>query len=174
MRAAPSRSWARRANVCGPVRRHGCGGRRDPRSTDADELVQAFQEGLFATAEGDRVEVALEVQHTLGECLLVGERPEHPMLDGAFGDQMDDGHGPRLVLAPGARDALFEACRVPGQIAIDDDAGVLQIQAGAAGVGGEEQAAFRIGLDRLISARRRLGPMKGPKMPRFQAEDRYA
>ena len=86
----------------GPVRRHGGGGRRDPRPTNADELVQAFQEGLFATAEGDQVEVALEIQHALGECLLVGERPEHAMLDGAFGDQMDDGHGPRLVFAPGA------------------------------------------------------------------------
>ena len=52
--------------------------------------------------------------------------------------------GRRLVLAPGAGDALFELGRVPGQVAVDDDAGVLEVEADAAGVGAEEDAAVGI------------------------------
>ena len=50
----------------------------------------------------------------------------------------------RLVFAPGAGDALFEPRGVPRQVAVDDDAGVLQVEADAAGIGAEEQAAIRV------------------------------
>ena len=52
--------------------------------------------------------------------------------------------GRGLVLAPGAGDALFESGGVPGQVAVDDDAGVLEVEPDAARVGAEEEAAVRV------------------------------
>ena len=77
------------------------------------------------------------------------------MLDGIFRNEMNDGDRPGLVLAPGAGDALFEPGRVPGEVAVDDDAGVLQVKPGAAGIGAQEDAAARVVFEAWISARRR-------------------
>ena len=87
------------------------------------------------------------VEHAVGQGLLVGERVQHAVLDGVLGDQVDDRDRAGLVLAPGAGDALFELGRVPGQVAVDDDAGVLEVQARRAGIGAEEDAAVRVGLE---------------------------
>ena len=65
----------------------------------------------------------------------------------ASADQVDDVTGRGLVLAPGAGDALLELGRIPRQIEIHDHAGGLEVQAEAAGVRGEEQAAVRIALE---------------------------
>ena len=66
------------------------------------------------------------------------------MFEGVLGDEVDDGDGAALMLPPGAGDPLFEASGVPREVAIDDDAGVLEIEAHAAGVGAEKQAAGRV------------------------------
>ena len=66
------------------------------------------------------------------------------MLDGVLGDEVDDGDGARLVLAPGTGDPLLELGGIPRQVAVDDDAGVLEIKADAAGIGAEEKAAVGI------------------------------
>jgi hypothetical protein len=63
------------------------------------------------------------------------------VFNSVFGDKVDDGDGAALIFAPGAGDALFELRRIPGQVAVDDDTGVLEIEANAAGVGAEEKAA---------------------------------
>jgi hypothetical protein len=51
-----------------------------------------------------------------------------------------------LLRGEGAKvgDALFEAGGIPGKVAIDHDAGVLEVQPDAAGIGAEEEAAVRV------------------------------
>src|SRR5260221_643849 len=49
----------------------------------------------------------------------------------------------------GASDALLEYGRIPRLVDVDDDAGVLEIESNAAGVRGEEDAAFRIFVESL-------------------------
>lgn len=49
------------------------------------------------------------------------------MLNRVFGDQVNDADGFCLMLAPGARDALFQFGGIPREIAIDDDARVLKV-----------------------------------------------
>ena len=53
------------------------------------------------------------------------------------------------MLAPRARDALFHLRRIPRQVAIDNDAGVLQVQFGAAAVSAEEDSAIEIIFERV-------------------------
>ncbi len=91
------------------------------------ELLQFRQKRLAAAAEFDFLQVALAVEHAVGQRLFVGQRVEHALLDGVFGHEVDHGHGPRLVFAPGAGDALLQFGRVPWQIAVDHDACVLQV-----------------------------------------------
>src|SRR5439155_10345079 len=75
------------------------------------------------------------------------QRLEHAVLDGVFGNEVDDGDRSSLVLAPGARDALLEFGRVPWQVAIDHHAGGLQVQPGAAAVRAEKNPAVRVVLE---------------------------
>ena len=49
-----------------------------------------------------------------------------------------------LSLAPSAGDALLEFCGIPRQIDVDDETGVLEVEACAAGLGGEENPAVRV------------------------------
>ena len=81
------------------------------------------------------------VEHAVGQRLLVPEQMQDAVLDRSFADEIDDGDRARLVLAPGAGDALLELRRIPRQIDIDDGARRLQVQPDAAAVGREEQPA---------------------------------
>ena len=81
-------------------------------------------------------EVTAVIQDAVCELALGRQRREHLVLDGAFADQVHHVHAARLMLAPGARDALLEPCRVPRQIQVDDDARCLQVQPKPTGVGG--------------------------------------
>jgi hypothetical protein len=118
-------------------------------------LLEAFEEVLAAAFEGDGREVAFAVEHAAGEILFVGQAAEHAVFDGVFGDEVDDRDGAELVFAPGAGDALFELGGVPGEVAVDDDAGVLEVEADAAGIGAEEEAQAGSWRKARISARRR-------------------
>ena len=66
------------------------------------------------------------------------------MLDGPLRNQVNHSDRPRLVFAPGACNALLQPSRVPRQIAINDHAGVLQVQSGAAGIRTEKYPAVGI------------------------------
>ncbi len=66
------------------------------------------------------------------------------MFDGVLGDEVDDSDGAGLVLAPCTGDALFKLGWVPREIAVHDDAGDLEVEADAAGIGAEEEAAIGI------------------------------
>jgi hypothetical protein len=98
-------------------------------------------------AERDLIEVALEIKDAVSERTLGGQRAEHPLLDGLVGDQVDDRDGVLLVLAPGTGDALLELRRIPRQVAIDDDTGILEVEADAPGVGAEKDPAGRVVLE---------------------------
>ena len=69
---------------------------------------------------------------------------QNRMLDRILCDEIDDRHRAFLALAPGSSDTLLELGQIPWQIEIDDGVRHLEIQAGRAGVGGEEQLASRI------------------------------
>src|ERR1039458_3900690 len=90
-----------------------------------NKLLELGQEGLASGLELDLLKVALAVEHAVGQGLLVGERAQHAMLNGILRDEINDCARARLVLAPGAGDALFQLGGVPRQIAVDDHAGVL-------------------------------------------------
>ena len=70
-------------------------------------MLELGQEGLASAAKLDFLEVAPQVKDAVGQGLFVGQRSEHAMLDGVFGNEVDDGHGSRLVLPPRACDPLF-------------------------------------------------------------------
>ena len=93
--------------------------------------ARAAERNLAAAAvENSRRQGAFERQHR-----------EHPLLDGAFGHKIDDPHRPCLAHAMNARDALFEDRRVPRQVHVHQGRRVLQIEACAARIGGQEHAA---------------------------------
>ena len=90
-------------------------------------MLELGQERLPATAELDLAEIAFAVQHTVSQRLLVRESLEHALFNRVAGDQVDHRHRAGLMFAPGAGNPLFEFRRVPRQVAVDDDAGILQI-----------------------------------------------
>lgn len=66
------------------------------------------------------------------------------MLDRVLGDEVYPRDGAELILPPGAGDPLFELGGVPRQVAIDDDAGMLEVEPDATRVGAEEEPAVRV------------------------------
>ena len=118
-------------------------------------MIEAGEGGLGAALElGAFQRLVGAVEHAFGEVHFVSEGAQHGVLDGVFGDEVDDGDGALLVLAPGAGDALFEFGGIPRQVAVDDDAGVLEVEADAAGIGAEEKAAIGSSWKARISPRR--------------------
>ena len=112
---------------------------------DAEELLETDEIGVRTALELGAGEEGLgAVENAFGQGHLAGERAEHRVLEGILGDQVDDGDRARLVLAPGSGDALFEPGGIPGEVAVDNDAGVLEVQPHAAGIGAEEEAVVRI------------------------------
>ena len=69
------------------------------------------------------------------------------MLDAVLGHEVDDIDRPYLVFPPGARDALFQLCRVPRQIQVDHGACYLEVEPDAAAVRRKEQPTVRITLE---------------------------
>ncbi len=109
--------------------------------------LHALDHGRPAGRHLERAEIALAVEHAVGQRLLVTEKVQNLVLDRIFADEIDDRHRARLVLAPGACDALFELRRVPRQVDVHDRARDLQVEPDAAAVGGEEQPAGRVLLE---------------------------
>lgn len=116
--------------MCGGVG-NGCGRRGFLWICGREDLLEALEERVAAGFEFDVGKVGA-VEDALGKAGLCGEGAEHGVLDGVFGDEVDDGDGAELAFAPGAGDALLELGRIPRQVAIDDDAGVLEIESHAA------------------------------------------
>src|SRR5260221_22335 len=114
-----------------------------------DKLLEFREEGLASAPKLDLAELANPIQHAIGQGLFVGKRFEHALLDGFLRNEVDHRDRAGLVLAPGAGDALFEFRRVPGQIAVDDDTGVLQVQSGRPGVSAQKDAAGRVRLENV-------------------------
>ena len=75
------------------------------------------------------VEIALAVEHAVGQRLLLTEQMQDLVLDRILADEIDHRDRARLVLAPGARDALLELGRVPRQVDVHHRARDLQVEA---------------------------------------------
>ena len=138
----------------------GLGGLGRRAAGEAGEGLQSLDQRLAARGEGHLGEVPPAVEHAVGEPLLVGEEGDHPVLDGALAHQGEDADGARLVLAPGAGDALLQAGRVPREIEVDHHVGRLEVEPHASGVGGEEEPAGGILLeaaDLVAAPRQRHG-----------------
>lgn len=112
-------------------------------------MFEPLQERLTAPLHGNRIEIPLPVQDAIRQCLLVCQGLEHALLQRPPRDQVDDRDALGLVLPPGPRDALLQLRRIPGQVAVDDDAGILKVEPGAAAVGAQEHAAVRVRLERV-------------------------
>src|SRR6202162_6715866 len=69
------------------------------------------------------------------------------MLNRVLSYKIDHRYGPRLILAPSACDPLFQLGRVPGEVTVNNDAGILQVQTYPAGVRAEKYAALRVTLE---------------------------
>ena len=131
------------AGTVGKVRGGVCDrdGRRGFLQTCGDEdLLEPLEEGVAAGFEFDVGKVG-SVEDAFGEAGFCGKGAEHSVLDGVFGDEVDDGNRAELAFAPSAGDALLEFGGIPREIAIDDDAGALEVQPDAAGIGAKEEAA---------------------------------
>ena len=105
------------------------------------QRLHALDHGAAPRRHLERGEIALAVEHAVGQRLLGAEQMHHAVLDRILADEIDDRHAARLVLAPGACDALLELGRVPRQVDVHDRARHLQIEADAAAVGRQEQPA---------------------------------
>ena len=88
--------------------------------------------------------LARAFQHAFGKRAFLLQQMQNAMFDAVFAHQVDDGDMPCLVLAPGAGDALLKPRRIPRQIEIDDDVGSLQVEAGGAGIAGQQQATVGV------------------------------
>jgi hypothetical protein len=55
----------------------------------------------------ERTEIALAIEHAVGQRLLVTKKMQNLVLDRILAHEIDDCHRTGLVLSPGARDALF-------------------------------------------------------------------
>ena len=60
-----------------------------------------------------------------------------------------------LTDAVDAPEALFKAIRIPRQVVVHHQVGVLEIHAFAGGIGGEKNADFGIGAEQSLEALRR-------------------
>lgn len=123
----------RRGFRCGRFRRDG-----------GHDLGEAFEECLAAALELNGAELADAVEHASGQFHLLGKRGEHSVFDGIFGDEVDDRDRADLVFAPRAGDALFQLGGIPREVAIDDDAGILEVEPDSARVGRKKESAVRI------------------------------
>src|ERR1700688_183338 len=69
------------------------------------------------------------------------------MLNRVLSYKIDHRYGPRLIFARSARDPLFDLAGVRGEVTVNNDAGILQVQTYPAGVRAEEYAALRVTLE---------------------------
>ena len=51
-----------------------------------------------------------------------------------------------------AAEALFEAVRIPRQVVVDHQVGVLEVHAFAGGIGGDQHADFGVGAEERLNA----------------------
>lgn len=97
--------------------------------------LHTLDEGTPARRHFQTGEIAGPVEHAISERLLLAEQMKDVVLNGAFGDEIDNGDRTGLVFASGSCDALFELGGIPGQIDVNDGACGLQVQPDAAAVG---------------------------------------
>src|SRR5258707_1178047 len=81
------------------------------RDTRLHHSLHALDYGRPPGRHLERAEIALAVEHAVGQCLLVTEKMQNLVLDRIFTDEIDDRYRARLVLAPGTCDALFKLRR---------------------------------------------------------------
>ena len=62
----------------------------------------------------------------------------HAQLDGVFQGEVESPHHVGLADAINPTDALLQLHRIPGQVVVDDHVAELQVQALAAGIGGDQ------------------------------------
>src|SRR5215470_7925259 len=74
------------------------------------------------------------------------ESREELLLNGTFGHEQIDLHWPLLPHPMSPGNSLFENCRIPRQIDVDDGVCCLQVEPRRACIGREEYAASRVAL----------------------------
>ena len=73
-------------------------------------------------------------------------------LAGFLGDEVPEVADLLLADAVDAAEALFEAVRVPRQVVVDHQVGVLEVHAFTGGIGGDQDADFGVGAEQRLDA----------------------
>ncbi len=84
--------------------------------------------------------------------MLEGQRSEHVLFYGLFGYKEIHVHRSHLSHSMRPADALFEHCRVPGEIDIHHGIGCLKVQTGRTGVCGKKEPAGGIRIELLYKS----------------------
>ncbi|OQA04802.1 MAG: hypothetical protein BWY66_02867 [bacterium ADurb.Bin374] len=127
-----------------------------------EEFLFAF--GVFAVSDGVDQEVAQaslvehvaeNVEHAAAEGFSLDfeffeQTLEHVAFAGLVGDEVPEEADFGLADAVDAAEALFDAVRVPGQIVIDHEAGVLEVDAFAGGIGRDEDTDVGVVAEELL------------------------
>ena len=71
-------------------------------------------------------------------------------LAGFLGDEVPEMADLRLADAVDAAEALFEAVRIPRQVVVDHQVGVLEVHAFAGGIGGDQDADVGVGAEQRL------------------------
>src|SRR5262245_66040869 len=101
---------------------------------------------LYARCERNFPDIRFHIEGGEGEVMFGRQGGEEFLLDGAFGHEQIDQHWPLLPHPMSPCYALFEDCRIPRQIDVDNGVCCLQVEPGRACVGREEYAACRVTL----------------------------
>ena len=107
------------AQAVAQLRGHGLLGRDDARPERFDAVqhgAHALDQRAAAGGHPQSADIAMAVQHAVGEGLLGVQQVQDRMLDGVFSDQIDHAHRAALIFAPGASDALLQLGGIPGQV----------------------------------------------------------
>ena len=84
-----------------------------------------------------------EIEHAVGQRLLVGQRVEHAVLDGVLGDQVDHGDGRVWCLRQARAMRCSSLAGFQGRSQLMTTLAVCRLSPVRAGVGAEEDAAVR-------------------------------
>lgn len=131
-----------------------------------DALRQAGTDfGLVVVADGIQQQIlktlvfedfAQNIEDAAIECFVDGfQLGEQAVIDfalaGFLGDEVPKMANLLLADAVDTPEALFEAVRVPWKVIIDHEIGVLEVHSFPGGIGGEEDADFRIGPEKCLA-----------------------
>ena len=107
---------------------------------------------LVSSKTSPRMSKTRPLRASLSICELLEQAVVDVALAGLLGDEVPEVADLGLADAVDAAEPLFEAVRVPRQVVVDHQVGVLEVHALAGGVGGDEHADVGVGAEQRLRA----------------------